>query len=193
MRHAILIAFVSFLTGASLVALATYLACDGRVDTRSITTPPASEESVPAPDRNETTTYRDVTPTSSATERVEVELTGYQDRWRIRYRGPAGRFDRSADAGDAVLRLPADSAVRLTLKSRDYVYMLSLPHINKSQVAVPDLEFRLEFRTRSPGVFFLRGDHACGPTRPQLTVAVRVEPRAEFQTWLDELHGGNDP
>jgi heme/copper-type cytochrome/quinol oxidase subunit 2 len=179
MKHAILTASISFVLGAGLVTLAMVLGKGAPTKNRAVTSSPTPADSGPRPrDRKETTTYRAITPTVSPAARVEVELIGYRDRWQVRYR------DRAADGepDGAVVEVPAETDVRLTLKSRDYVYMLSMPHINESQVAVPGLEFHLGFRTLSPGVFFLHGDHLCGPTDPRLTVTVRVGP-----------HGGDGP
>lgn len=108
---------------------------------------------------------------------VEVALTGDDNRWLVGYRGAvAGTSELTAD-GTTAVRLPAGSHVRLTLTSRDYVYLLALPKINRSQVAVPGREFRLEFRTTEPGTFVLRGSHVCGPPSRALDVTVRVEPK----------------
>ncbi len=116
---------------------------------------------------------------------VQAELTGWNDHWLINY------FDESA-SGEGVasrrvpsptegLNLPVNSNVRLTLTSRDFVYMLSLPQISKTQIAVPGQSFALEFRTLTTGSFLLRGDHLCGPPRPTLSITANVGSTADLR------------
>ncbi len=107
---------------------------------------------------------------------VEIELIGSNERWFVQYPDGSSANPKSSRAlSDAEeLVLPVNSNVRLTLKSRDFVYMLSLPQLNKTQVAVPERSFLIEFRTLSSGTFLLRGSHFCGPPRPMLSIKARV-------------------
>jgi heme/copper-type cytochrome/quinol oxidase subunit 2 len=189
MKCAILLAVGSFVAGAGLVTVALALRPNREPNSAGLP-PPRSPERVSdpvAPGVQEDTTYADLPP-GSPFNRVTVELTGHQDRWHVNYRGPGGTVwpapDEVGPGGTTRLRLPADSDVRLVLTSRDLVYMLSLPRISKSQVAVPSREFPLEFRSQAPGVFALIGSHVCGPLKPTLHLTVFVEPKPQFEAWL---------
>jgi heme/copper-type cytochrome/quinol oxidase subunit 2 len=196
MKHAILTTVASFAAGAGLVTMALSEGANVRRESNAVGGLPRAaslETARVAPHEQGDATYGDVAPAGSPFTGVEVELVGYEDRWQVGYRGPGGATVRPdlrevgrGPGGTTVVRLPADTDVRLNLTSRDFVYLLNLPRINKSQVAVPGREFRLEFRSRAPGVFVLAGGHLCGPAKPALDLTVYVDPKPEFEAWLDE-------
>lgn len=170
MARTFLIALGSLAFGAGLAASVWWVS---RAATPTGHRPPPVPFTAAAdepPDDRETTDYEPADPTIRPS--VEVDLVGQEDRWLVRRAGSPGT------AGTvSVVHVPAESNVRLRLTSRDFVYMLTLPRINVSQIAVPGREFTLDFRSRAPGVFFLPGEHVCGPPIPTLTVAVHVEPK----------------
>jgi heme/copper-type cytochrome/quinol oxidase subunit 2 len=196
MKLAVVLGAVSFLAGGAVVALVLPPA-RGRPHGRSAGLLPGGRQTAaptPAPPRpgdgppavytalpaEEGTPYRG----------TELELTGWHNRWQVRYGGPGGQFDRAAEerAGAApVLRLPADTNVRLWLRSRDYVYLLSLPRLRQTQIAVPGQRFKVDFRVGAPGTFVLPGDHLCGPPQPALNLTAVVELAPQFQAWLARL------
>jgi heme/copper-type cytochrome/quinol oxidase subunit 2 len=221
-KLACLTSAVSFLLGMSAVAVALHSGNNVGNATEATKSSTASLDqdvvrnlnTLDSRDVNETTTYEqvltttneEVLTTTSLGERVELKLTACKDRWSVRYIDPVGQevqrlaFDVTSKPEDnATVHLPANSVVRLNLRSCDFVYMLSLPQIHKSQIAVPDRNFRIDIRTLSPGMFFLPGGHVCGPPKPLLTLAVRVDPRPAFIAWLEkqsrsaDSHPGNDP
>ncbi len=212
MKLAFLTAAVSFLTGVSAVALVLHPG--NRDENNSETTTPSSESAdskvvrsmniIDFREGDETATYDEVETMNSPFEGVEVELTGMQDRWQVRYWDRASRQFLVPEAANqfddtTVVHLPANTVVRMSLKSLDFVYMLSLPRIHKSQIACPGRDFHVDFRLLSPGIFYLPGNHVCGPPKPLLTVTVQVDPKPEFIAWLQKQsrstnpHGGNDP
>jgi len=114
-----------------------------------------------------------------------VVVTGDDYNWHLRYPGEDGQID-TADDIPALrhLHLPTGIAARLKLQSMDFLYTLALPHLGLKEIAVPDLEFWLEFETTTEGVFELRGDQFCGYAHPDLLGTLVVEPPADFQAWL---------
>lgn len=106
----------------------------------------------------------------------EVEITGQDFEWHVRYPGPDGRLGTQDDLfGWQDLHVPLGARTRIHLRSRDYIYNLALPHLGLKEVAVPDLEFSLEFEARLAGDFELRGDQMCGWTHPKLLGTLHVE------------------
>ncbi|HLJ11714.1 MAG TPA: hypothetical protein VKU82_11020 [Planctomycetaceae bacterium] len=114
-----------------------------------------------------------------------IEITGNNDRWHVRYPGADGT---QATAGNEVARrdvhVPLDMQIILKLKSRDFVYSLELPEYGLSQIAVPNLEFKMEFRATQAGRFAFEGDELCGDAHPELEGELIVEPRERFLEWL---------
>jgi cytochrome c oxidase subunit 2 len=107
---------------------------------------------------------------------LEIEITGHDFGWKIRYPGADGRLGTADDVfGQRHLHLPQGTETRLHLRSRDYVYTLALPHLGLKEIAVPDLEFSLSFSAGERGTYELRGDQLCGYAHHDLIGTVIVE------------------
>jgi heme/copper-type cytochrome/quinol oxidase subunit 2 len=118
-----------------------------------------------------------------------IEITGHEYRWHVRY--PGEEWDAASSGEARALRdvhVPADTEIDLVLKSRDFVYSLSLPQFQRHELAVPDLEFHLKFLPRMIGRFELIGDEFCGDPHPDLTGALVVDSQDQFLKWLNDQH-----
>ena len=114
-----------------------------------------------------------------------VLVTGSKYRWHLRYPGPDGELGTPDDPrAERNLHVPADCRVRLELRSEDYLYGLRLPHLEMEEIAVPDLEFALEFESGLPATYELRGHQFCGFTHPRLLGHLVVESQEGFAAWL---------
>ena len=118
-----------------------------------------------------------------------IDVTGSQFQWHIRYPGPDGEVDSDDDRHTIRhLHVPVGTRVTLRLHSTDYVYTLSLPHLELREIAVPELTFQLEFDADQVGTFELRGDQMCGYQHPDLIGSLVVQERSEFAKWYQKLH-----
>ncbi len=115
-----------------------------------------------------------------------IEMTGSNYRWHVRYPDSEGRFAEQNERTTRDIHVPDQTNVVLVLKSDDYVYTLELPQYQMKEIAVPKLEFRMEFRTPEAGRFPLLGDELCGDPHPELKGDLIVEPREQFLKWLKE-------
>lgn len=123
-----------------------------------------------------------------APETYEIEITGHDFRWRVRYPGLDGRLGTADDAfGERHVHVPSHARVRLHLRSDDYVYGFTLPHLDLKEIAVPDLHYTLEFEGAEAGTYELRGHQMCGYTHPELIGTLVVETPEDFQSTLDGL------
>ena len=117
----------------------------------------------------------------------EVEITGEEFVFHIRYPGPDGVLWTKDDLhGERDLHVPAGHQTKVHLRSRDYIYNLTLPHLGLKEPAVPGLEFTLEFKQDTPGTFELLGDQMCGWKHPSLLGRLVVEPPERWQAWREE-------
>ena len=202
MRLAIAVVAFSFASGVALAALGIFVhraagfhdAIVRPAPTASLHSPPtASLRSVPA---TSISIGDDAEPLSGSAA-VELQLTGTNYQWEVRYLGLAGpvlSFGKQQDVAAEAAReihLPADADVRLRLKSRDFVYLLMIPNLDggasqKSQIAVPNHLFTLDFNTGPQGTLVLSGDHLCGLPRPSLDLTVVVQSEQEFQAWMND-------
>jgi heme/copper-type cytochrome/quinol oxidase subunit 2 len=114
-----------------------------------------------------------------------IEVTGEQYRWQIRHPGSDGMLHTSDDVvTPRDIHIPAETDVSIVVKSSDYVYSLAIPDFKLHEMAVPQLELRMNLRTGAAGEFPLIGDEFCGDPHPELTGSVVVESRDAFRTWL---------
>jgi hypothetical protein len=87
------------------------------------------------------------------------------------------------------LHVPAERAVRLALRSTDYIYTLELPAHQLKEIAVPKLVFYLDFQSGPPGRTPLVGDHLCRGVVEELQGNLIVEPVPELLQWLRSQAG----
>ena len=82
------------------------------------------------------------------------------------------------------LYLPDNSEVDLKLKSNDYVYTFALPKLGMQEIAVPGLDFELQFTTQGEQTMQLKGDQLCGFEHESLIGNVYVRNQdAGFYDW----------
>lgn len=92
-----------------------------------------------------------------------IEVTGDDFNWYFRYPGPDGVLGTTDDRHSIQdLYLPDNSKVDLKLKSNDYVYSFALPELGMTEIAVPGLDFELQFATQDEQTMQLLGDQLCG-------------------------------
>ena len=118
-------------------------------------------------------------------ESLHVEITAADDRWRVRY------HDLTRTGADLILpdarevRVPAGARVVLHLKSTDYVYVFAIPHLELKEIAVPELDFQLEFRAAGAGRFELVGEQVCGDPHSAMPGNLVIQPAECFADWLN--------
>jgi heme/copper-type cytochrome/quinol oxidase subunit 2 len=124
---------------------------------------------------------------------VRVDALGHGRRWHFSYDGPdgvSGTGDDRVSTGELIL--PGNTEVRIHLRSRDFIYVFSCPELGLKEIAVPDLEFTLVFRTGGRGRYELAMDPMCGfPAVPGETMGVlRVVLPSDFRSWVGSAHRG---
>ncbi len=103
------------------------------------------------------------TPKDRDPEPMEIEIVGQNRQWTARYAGPDGKLHSEDDIlTPGEITVSRGVPVTLHLKSRDYLYLFSLPHENLSEIAVPDLDFQIELIAREISDFPLVGGELCG-------------------------------
>jgi heme/copper-type cytochrome/quinol oxidase subunit 2 len=119
-------------------------------------------------------------------DQLTLEMTGHDFTWETRYPGPDLVLHTEDDVfGGRDVHVPADTRVDIQLRSRDYIYVLVLPHIDQREIAVPDLEFSLVFESRAPAQHDLRGNQMCGDDHPLLLGTLTVQSWGSFDDWME--------
>jgi heme/copper-type cytochrome/quinol oxidase subunit 2 len=113
-----------------------------------------------------------------------IEVTGSNNLWQVRYPAPAdGRLAKHVhDVRN--IHVPLGTQVILALSSQDYVYTLAIPDYGLKEIAVPEHEFRMEFRPRAAGRLELVGEHFCGDPFSGISGHLVIEPQDRFLAWL---------
>ena len=122
---------------------------------------------------------------------IVIEAISHNGAWRFRYGvalpgGGARKFESFNS-----LRLPLDVDVRLLVTSLDNVCSFSVPELNLKRIAVPELVYKLDFRTDRTGGFRIEPDTLCGAGRlVEATPGwMTVVSRSEYEQWFESRLG----
>jgi cytochrome c oxidase subunit 2 len=117
----------------------------------------------------------------STDPRLQIEVTGEQWWWRVRYL-PAG--EPPVDLANE-LHLPAGETIELALLSDNVIHSLWIPALAGKADMIPGRQVRLVVEPTEPGVY--RGVCAeyCGTSHALMAFRVVVHERPEFEAWLE--------
>jgi cytochrome c oxidase subunit II len=144
---------------------------------------------------------------------MQVEVTGMQFAWYIRYPGPDAAFGEtkfsmaSAAEGNPLgldptdahgrddivtsqLVLPVGREVDLTLRSQDVIHGFSVPEMRLKQNAVPGQIVHIHFTPQTAGDYAILCTQVCGLGHYRMNATMRVVPQAEFEAWLKTHEAG---
>ena len=120
-----------------------------------------------------------------------VEVMGRQFEWRIRYpglkaQGTIGDQDDILVVND--LHIPVNENILIDLKSADVLHSFFLPNLRVKQDAVPGMKVPVWFRATQTGVYDIVCAELCGWGHYKMKGRLTIEPRAEFETWLQQRY-----
>ena len=93
---------------------------------------------------------------------LEIDVTGEEFIWTFRYPGTDGILGSSDDPIlSQELVVPLNRRVRLQLKSLDYSYVFEIHPLGIREIAVPDLQYSVEFSILEPMASPLPMDPLC--------------------------------
>lgn len=114
----------------------------------------------------------------------EIVLTGNAFQWEITDPGRDGKLGTDDDLHLAPpLRLPANTPVRILLRSRDYLYTFQVPIEGMQQIAVPDQTYSMEFDPGTPRITEFRGDQFCNNAHNALSGTLMIQDWREYRRW----------
>jgi cytochrome c oxidase subunit 2 len=116
---------------------------------------------------------------------LEVEVTGEQFAWNVRYAGPDGALGSEDDVTTInQLHLPVNRAVLFHLKSKDVIHSFFVPQFRLKQDAVPGITGRMWVTATKPGRFEIACAELCGLGHYRMRGFLVLEPEDAFQAWL---------
>ncbi len=141
---------------------------------------------------------------------LQIEVTGQQFAWNIRYAGPDGQFgtvkpelidddggnplgldfDDPAAEDDLVvptMAIPVNQPVELLLRSKDVTHAFSVRELRIKQDTVPGLLIPLRFTATKTGSFEIACAELCGMGHHRMRSFIDVLSDDEYQDWLREM------
>lgn len=140
---------------------------------------------------------------------LQIEVTGQQFAWNIRYPGPDGRFgairpelvndasgnplgldsDDPASRDDLVLptmAVPVNRPVELLLRSKDVTHSFYVRELRVKQDTVPGMMVPLRFRATRTGRFEIACAELCGLGHHRMRSFIEVLTEEDYANWLRE-------
>lgn len=114
---------------------------------------------------------------------VEIEVTGHQWWWEIRYRDP--RPDRSFTTANEI-HVPVGAVVKLSLSSTDVIHSFWLPNVGPKRDVIPGRDNALWLRVDEPGTWQGRCSEFCGYQHAKMLITLVAEPEEAFERWRAE-------
>jgi heme/copper-type cytochrome/quinol oxidase subunit 2 len=110
--------------------------------------------------------------------RTELRLVASDTSWSASY------LPLDVSTGREI-HVPLGAVVTLTLESRDYVALFSIPSFGLREFASPGLPAKWEFRPDGAGSYEIRGDELCGlPHGERTRGRLVVESAASYERWM---------
>ena len=118
---------------------------------------------------------------------VEIEVTGEQFAWNVRYAGADGRLN-SADDITTInqLHLPVHQTVLIHIKSKDVIHSFFVPQFRMKQDAVPGLTSRMWVSATKTGNFEIACAELCGLGHYRMRGFLVIDTPEAFHTWLEQ-------
>lgn len=110
-------------------------------------------------------------------EAVQVELTGHQFWWEVRY--PDGGFSTANE-----LHVPVGRPVVVTLKSRDVIHTLWVPNLAGKRDMIPGRTALLLLRADKPGIYRAQCAEFCGLQHALMALPVTAQDPAQYARWV---------
>jgi cytochrome c oxidase subunit 2 len=155
--------------------------------------------------------------TGASPAAMQVEITGMQFAWYIRYPGPDATFGItrpelvSAAEGNPLgldpadphgtddlvtseLVLPTGREIDLRLRAQDVIHGFAVPEMRLKQNAVPGETIHLHFTPTTPGTYAILCTQLCGLGHYRMNANLRILPPGQFARWLaDHRSHGQAP
>ena len=114
---------------------------------------------------------------------MRVDVVGVQWWWEFRYPDEDDPTQTVVTANE--LHIPVDEVVNITLNSRDVLHSFWLPKIAGKVDLVPNNQNTMWIKAEETGHFYGTCGEFCGESHALMRFRVIVEPREDFDAWLE--------
>jgi cytochrome c oxidase subunit II len=144
--------------------------------------------------------------TGASLTALQIEVTGVQFAWYIRYPGPDATFGiarpqlvapgegnplgldptdphSADDIISSELVLPANREIDLRLNAQDVIHGFSIPELRLKQNAVPGQTIHVHFTPTTPGTYAILCTQLCGLGHYRMNATLRIVTPEQFVAW----------
>ena len=115
-------------------------------------------------------------------DQMEVEVTGHQWWWEVKYPDALSPYQQIVDANE--IHIPVHTPVLLRLDTRDVIHSLWIPNLHGKRDLIPGRVNKFWIEADKPGVYRGQCAEFCGYQHAKMAFFVVAEPMDAFQTWL---------
>lgn len=147
--------------------------------------------------------------TPASADSLQVEVTGEQFAWNMRYPGPDGKFGKTDytlidnSAGNPVgldpndpagkddvlattLVVPVNRPLEVILHSKDVTHNFFVAEMRIKQDAVPGMDLRIHFTPNREGKYEIACSELCGLGHYKMRSFMEVVSQAKYDQWLKD-------
>jgi cytochrome c oxidase subunit 2 len=140
---------------------------------------------------------------------LQVEITGQQFTWNVRYAGPDGKWGEtkpelvSASSGNPlglnprdpaskddvvspVMYVPVGREVELLIRTQDVTHSFYVRELRLKQDAVPGMIIHMHFNAEVPGEYEIACAELCGLGHYKMRSFLNVVSQGEFDKWMQD-------
>lgn len=120
-------------------------------------------------------------------EPFTIEIIGDRYHWQIHYPGVDGELHTADDLYlEENIHLPANIEIDIRLKSKDYIYFVTIPELQQMSMAVPGLDQGFVIKPHTSGEMRFDGIQMCGFTHETLNKKIVIESKDLFIKWFNK-------
>jgi cytochrome c oxidase subunit 2 len=113
---------------------------------------------------------------------VNVEVTGHQWWWTVRYLDGPNASDVFTTANE--MHIPVGRPVVVKLKADDVIHSLWVPNLAGKKDLIPGRTATLQLRADTPGIYRGQCAEFCGLEHALMGLLVIAEPEAQYVQWV---------
>jgi cytochrome c oxidase subunit 2 len=120
------------------------------------------------------------------TPQVQIHVEGFQWEWTFLYATEGIFVSGKTLVRPAVMVLPVDEPVQITLTSRDVIHSFFIPALLFKRDAIPGRTSTFTFTPTELGTFQSQCAEFCGLWHSRMTFVVKVVAAPDYQAWIEQ-------
>ena len=119
---------------------------------------------------------------------LEIEVTGHQWWWEIKYPDALSPYQQIVDANQ--IHIPINTKVLLRLDTRDVIHSLWIPNLHGKRDLIPGRVNKFWIEADRPGVFRGQCAEYCGLQHAHMSLSVVAQTPEAFARWKSQMSSG---